>query len=325
LGAGAIQGSIKFWTREHRAHHRYTDTDRDPHNIKQGFWHAHILWTILAQPKKDNRVDISDITADKIVRWQHENYVPLALTMGYLLPTIVAGCLWSDWLGGFIYAGILRTFLVNQATFCVNSLAHSIGSQPFSSTLTPRNHLLTALITLGEGHHNFHHEFPSDYRNGLEWHDLDATKWMIWLCACIGLAFDLKRFRYNEIEKGRIQQERKALDARSENLDWGKPIAQLPAISWQDYQGRVKSGESLVLIDGIVHDVKDFVIEHPGGKVLVEEQIGKDASGMFNGGVYNHSNAARNFLATMRVAALVGGMQTEHGDVAVELVELVDL
>jgi stearoyl-CoA desaturase (Delta-9 desaturase) len=245
--------------------------------------------------------------------------------MGYLVPTTIAGVLWSDWLGGFIYAGILRTFLVSQATFCVNSLAHSIGSQPFSSAFTPRNHLLTALITLGEGYHNFHHEFPSDYRNGLEWHDLDPTKWVIWLCACTGLACDLKRFRYNEIEKGRIQQERKALDSRSQTLDWGIPIAQLPVISWQDYQHRVKAGESLILIDGVVHDGKDFITEHPGGDGLIEAQVGKDASGLFNGGVYNHSNAARNLLATMRVAVVVGGMQTEHDAVEVKLVEVADL
>lgn len=51
--------------------------------------------------------------------------------------------------------------------FCVNSLAHWLGEQPFDDRRTPRDHFITALVTLGEGYHNFHHEFPSDYRKVL--------------------------------------------------------------------------------------------------------------------------------------------------------------
>lgn len=36
LGAGAVEGSIKWWARGHRAHHRYTDTDLDPYNAHKG-------------------------------------------------------------------------------------------------------------------------------------------------------------------------------------------------------------------------------------------------------------------------------------------------
>lgn len=312
FGAGSIQGSVKFWVREHRAHHRFTDTDRDPHNIKEGFWHAHILWTILEQPTKDNRVDISDIKNDPIVMWQHNNYVLLALGMGWLFPAAVAGLGWGDWYGGFIYAGIIRTFLVNQATFCVNSLAHYLGDQPYDDRRTPRNHLITAIITLGEGYHNFHHEFPSDYRNGIEWQQFDPTKWIIWLCECVGLAYNLKRFRHTEIEKGRIQQARKRLEERGKNLDWGTPIAQLPVLEWNQYQRRVADGETLILVEGVVHDVSKFWEEHPGGKAMLKANLGKDATALFNGGIYNHSNAARNILATMRSAVLIGGMEVEE-------------
>ncbi|KAJ2494614.1 stearoyl-CoA 9-desaturase, partial [Coemansia sp. RSA 2049] len=36
FGASSIQGSIIWWVQNHRLHHRYTDTDRDPYNIKRG-------------------------------------------------------------------------------------------------------------------------------------------------------------------------------------------------------------------------------------------------------------------------------------------------
>tara|TARA_A100001015_G_scaffold303250_1_gene392608 strand:+ start:505 stop:861 length:357 start_codon:yes stop_codon:yes gene_type:complete len=34
----ANQGSIIHWSRDHRLHHRYSDTDLDPHNINRGFF-----------------------------------------------------------------------------------------------------------------------------------------------------------------------------------------------------------------------------------------------------------------------------------------------
>eukprot|EP01083_Nonionella_stella_P159152 518887_1 len=37
-GSAAGQRSVKAWCKMHRTHHRYTDTDKDPHNITRGFW-----------------------------------------------------------------------------------------------------------------------------------------------------------------------------------------------------------------------------------------------------------------------------------------------
>lgn len=32
---------------------------------------------------------------------------------------------------------------------------------------------------MGEGYHNFHHQFPMDYRNAIKWYQFDPTKWFI--------------------------------------------------------------------------------------------------------------------------------------------------
>ncbi|KAF9886008.1 hypothetical protein FE257_012189 [Aspergillus nanangensis] len=316
FGAGAVQGSIKFWVREHRLHHRYTDTERDPYNIKQGFLHAHILWVLVKTPHSRRstatRADISDLTSDPIVVLQHKYYFLAGLGMGWLFPAAVAGFGWGDWYGGFLYAGILRSFFVNQATFCVNSLAHYLGEQPFDDRRTPRDHALTALITMGEGYHNFHHEFPSDYRNGIEWWHVDVTKWVIWGFELSGLARGLKRFRQNEIELGRIQQMYKKLNVKGEGLDWGRPLTSLPVMEWGEYRDAVvRGGKALLVVEGVVHDVQGFMSEHPGGELMIRSMLGKDATTLFNGGVYDHSNAARNMLSTLRVAALRGGGEVE--------------
>jgi stearoyl-CoA desaturase (delta-9 desaturase) len=61
----------------------------------------------------------------------------------------------------------------------------------------------------------------------------------------------------------------------------------------------------------VIHDVSAFVAEHPGGRTLIKSAIGKDATALFNGGVYEHSNAAHNLLSTMRVGVLRGGQEVE--------------
>lgn len=311
VGGGAVQGSIRWWSRGHRAHHRYTDTDKDPYTVQKGLLHAHVGWMLIKQnPKSIGRADVSDLDDDPIVRWQHRHYLTVVIVMGLAFPTLVAG-IWNDWLGGFLYAGVLRFFVVQQATFCINSMAHWLGHQPFDDRNSPRDNMLTALVTLGEGYHNFHHEFPSDYRNAIEWHQYDPTKWSIWLWARIGLAYDTKQFRANEIEKGRLQQEQKALDRRRATLDWGVPIQELPVMEWDDFVERAQEGRELVVIAGIVHDVSGFSKEHPGGRTMIKSAFGKDATGIFNGGIYMHSNAAHNLLSTMRVGVIRGGMEVE--------------
>lgn len=312
VGGGAVEGSIRWWSRDHRAHHRYTDTDKDPYSVRKGLLYSHIGWMVMKQnPKRIGRTDISDLNEDPIVVWQHKHYLWVVSFMGLVFPSMVAGLGWNDWWGGFIYAGILRIFVVQQATFCVNSLAHWIGDQPFDDRNSPRDHVLTALVTMGEGYHNFHHEFPSDYRNAIEWHQYDPTKWIIWTWKQLGLAYDLKQFRHNEIEKGRVQQLQKKIDRKRATLDWGVPLEQLPVMDFDEFKAESEKGRALMLIAGVVHDVSDFINEHPGGKAIIKSGIGKDATAIFNGGVYNHSNAAHNLLSNFRVAVVRGGCEVE--------------
>lgn len=51
--------------------------------------------------------------------------------------------------------------------------------------------------------------------------------------------------------------------------------------------------------------------EHPGGRGLVKSRVGRDATTAFYGGVYDHSNAAGNTLAMLRVGCIEGGYEVE--------------
>jgi stearoyl-CoA desaturase (delta-9 desaturase) len=126
---------------------------KDPYSVMRGLWFSHIGWMLLNNdPKVKGRTDISDLDSDPIVVWQHKHYGKCLLFSAWVFPTIVAGVGWGDWWGGLVYAGIVRACFIQQATFCVNSLAHWIGEQPFDDRRSPRDHVITALVTLGEGY-----------------------------------------------------------------------------------------------------------------------------------------------------------------------------
>jgi stearoyl-CoA desaturase (delta-9 desaturase) len=202
FGAASVQNSALAWAADHRAHHANTDADGDPYSIKRGFWWAHIGWVLRRNDRAGERSGVRDLLADPLVRFQHRWYVPLAILFGAAVPTAV-GTAWRDPIGALLVAGWLRLVLQWHATFSVNSLAHCMGRQPYSTSSSARDSHLVALLTLGEGYHNFHHRFQADYRNGVRWYHFDPTKWWVWSVARLGFARRLRRVPQARVEAAR--------------------------------------------------------------------------------------------------------------------------
>lgn len=114
MGAGSVEGSIKWWARGHRAHHRYTDTDLDPYNAHKGLLWSHIGWMIIKPRRKPGVADVSDLTRNPVIKWQHKNYILLMFLMAFAFPTVVCGLGWGDWKGGYVYAGVMRLVFVHH-------------------------------------------------------------------------------------------------------------------------------------------------------------------------------------------------------------------
>lgn len=303
MGTGAFEGSILWWCRDHRAHHRYSDTEKDPYGVDKGFFWSHIGWLLVVQDEsKIGKCSMVDLESDPLLRWQDRYYVPFALTVGIIVPTCIAGFGWGDWAGGFFIASMARIVLVNQATFCINSVAHYFGDQPFDDKRSARDSYFCSLITFGEGYHNFHHEFPYDFRNGLWNLAYDPSKWTVYLLSLVGFTYNLKRFSENEINKGIVQMKQKKLDQEKSLIKWGPTVNALPEFTMEQVQNAV--GSSLIVIDGFVHDVTSFIKEHPGGEALLKSRLRTDASKSFNGDLYTHSNGARNLLSMLRVGVI---------------------
>jgi stearoyl-CoA desaturase (delta-9 desaturase) len=205
FGAMALQNSALLWSAGHRVHHRYIDDpERDPYCARRGFWFSHMGWMLRNYPSGEPDLNyVRDLKADSLVMWQHRHYLAIALTINIGLP-LLAGWASGDILGTFLLAGVLRLVFSHHLTFFINSLAHIVGSQPYTDENTARDNAVVAVLTFGEGYHNFHHMFAQDYRNGVRWWQWDPSKWFINLMRWCGLAKNLKRMPWFKIQRAKL-------------------------------------------------------------------------------------------------------------------------
>ncbi len=204
FGAASLQNSALAWVADHRVHHAHTDHDVDPYSTVKGFWWAHIGWVISKTPRSDDPKITRDLAANPLVRFQDKYYYPLAVAFGGIVPTGL-GALWGDALGALLVVCFLRTVVQWHATFCINSVAHTLGTRRYADAGSARDFWPLALITFGEGFHSFHHQFQSDYRNGVRWYHFDPTKWFVRMLSFVGLTRDLKRTPGPALERAQEQ------------------------------------------------------------------------------------------------------------------------
>ena len=307
IGAAQNQWPILWWVKHHRAHHKYTDTDQDPYNAKRGLLFSHIGWLLGLNEKAWGSVDLSDLKKDPVVIWQDRLYWPILITVGILLPGAVAHRGWNDWKGGMLYAGLTRIIMTQHITFLINSVAHApwAGTQPYSTSTTARNIPLLAILTLGEANHNFHHAFPTDYRNGVCWNEPGFYRWIIWLWGKLGWANDLKMASPVEIEQARLNQQKEKGQGPDRKFENMQALSKLPSMSWEEFKRRSGDMHHLTCINDVVYDVADFMDTHPGGRDLIEQSIGKDATELYHES-HLHSPHADNILRGLQVGILEG-------------------
>jgi stearoyl-CoA desaturase (delta-9 desaturase) len=191
FGGAAFEKSAMAWAALHRLHHRYTDTDRDPYNIKRGFFYAHVGW-VLVEGRRYDYSNVRDLARDALVVHQDRHYKLWAHLSGLVIPLLIGA-----WIGGWTYAILFpvaaRIFIVMNSVFCINSISHTFGSQTYDPKSSARDHWLGVLLTNGDGFHNYHHRFPRDYRHGFRWYHWDPIKWLIWIFSCVGLTSELNK------------------------------------------------------------------------------------------------------------------------------------
>jgi stearoyl-CoA desaturase (Delta-9 desaturase) len=185
VGTSAAQKGPLWWSAHHRAHHKNSDTERDIHSPKRGFWWSHVGWILCDKYNKTDRDAIKDFTKYPELVWldKHDWVAPWMLGFACYF---IAG--WSGLLIGFF----LSTVLLWHGTFTINSLAHVWGRRVYETTDTSRNNAVLAVLTGGEGWHNNHHRYPWSARQGFRWWQVDMTYYVLRVFGWLGIVHDIR-------------------------------------------------------------------------------------------------------------------------------------
>ncbi len=185
-GSMAAQGPIIFWVANHRLHHAFADTDRDPHSPQpqgpgvrgrvKGLWHGHMGWLFTVR-KTDWSRQARDWLADyRVVRINSAYFWIVAA--GIIGPGLIGLAITQTlhgFVGGVLWGGLARIFVLDHAVWAVNSLGHSIGSRPHPVRDQSRNIAALAPPTMGGSWHNNHHARPSLAQTRQHWWQLDLA------------------------------------------------------------------------------------------------------------------------------------------------------
>merc|ERR1711970_627476 len=202
-----VQNHIYEWSRDHRVHHKYSETDADPHDARRGFLFSHLGWLCIKKHpqviEKGKAIDVTDILADPVVYWQKRFYLLLVILICFVMPTCIPYYVFGEtFLNSFFVCALFRYCVTLNVTWLVNSAAHMWGMKPYDKHINPAENLSVAILAVGEGWHNYHHTFPWDYKTAeFGRYRVNFSTAMIDFFYLIGQAYDLKTVSPSIVKK----------------------------------------------------------------------------------------------------------------------------
>ncbi|MDV8157861.1 acyl-CoA desaturase [Acinetobacter bereziniae] len=212
IGTMSAQRGPLWWAAHHRYHHRFTDTEHDPHSSTYGFWYSHLGWFLNDYNFATRKEVVKDwLKYPELVWLDRFSLIIVLLTavsiyaLGESL-AVVYPSLATSGLQLLVWGFVVSTVLLIHATLCINSLAHLYGSRDFETEDQSRNNLFLSIITLGEGWHNNHHYYAGSARQGFYWWQIDITYYLLKMMSWIGLVWGLKPIPARVYEFSKIAQ-----------------------------------------------------------------------------------------------------------------------
>lgn len=183
------------WCHIHRLHHRYSDTEFDPHSPKEGFWDGHLGW-IVNEKKRSKIPGIlnppTDLAHDKLLIFFQAIHYPFLVLLFFILYKI----------GGvelMLWQGCFRITLTLHSAWIINSACHIWGKRRFNTKDTSTNLHLLSFFTAGEALHNNHHKFPNSAKMSYSSDEFDLGYCYIKLLQILGLASDIKLISVDKV------------------------------------------------------------------------------------------------------------------------------
>jgi fatty-acid desaturase len=191
-----FESSPIWWACLHRAHHRYTDTELDPHSPRYGNVRAYFGWIFGAKYPDyiDPKVHAPDLINDPLYRllerknnWHTSHLTNTFFGFGFRV------LLWIFFGWKIALASVLAGLIVQQVPFLVNVVCHKpkLGYKNYHNEDDSVNVWWLTLITLGDNWHNNHHAYPGCARAGFRWFEFDISYLTIKMLERLGLASNM--------------------------------------------------------------------------------------------------------------------------------------
>ena len=221
----ANQGSIFHWARDHRVHHKHSETTADRHNAQRGFFYAHVGWLLCKKHpdvvKEGKKLDFNDLKRDGFVMFQRKLDPWFTMFMCFAFPGLVAKFGWGERFWDAVWvAGFLRYIFVLHSTWLVNSAAHIFGDHPYNEQW-PAENPIVSFFAVGEGWHNWHHQYRYDYAAsefGIT-SQFNPTKLFIDFFCLLGMASNPKRAT-SSWERTKTKRDKEARCCRTSSCAW---------------------------------------------------------------------------------------------------------
>ena len=212
LGMCCLEDSPARWVAVHRMHHAHSDEQADPHSPLVTFLWSHFGWLMVNNRETHSLDAIATYAKDLLrdpfyMRLEKQPWILLAIGLAQIPVFFLAGAAigWIGWgpaaalplaVSMVVWGVYVRIVAVWHITWSVNSLAHLFGYRNYDTGEGSRNNWFVALITVGEGWHNNHHEEPSAASVQHRWWEIDISYYEIRLLKALGLAWDIVKPRH---------------------------------------------------------------------------------------------------------------------------------
>jgi stearoyl-CoA desaturase (delta-9 desaturase) len=195
----------------HRMHHRYSDSENDPHSPRTSLMWGHMGW-VLCERADTDWADVywqyaKDVVSDRFYRrferrplviWLYLLHAMVFFTVAFGIGLLTGAdkvAALQFGLSLLVWGVFVRTVAIWHITWFVNSAAHTWGYRSYETRDNSRNNWLAAILSNGDGWHNNHHSIPRAADHGQRWYELDVTYLTIGVLGRIGLAKDIVRSR----------------------------------------------------------------------------------------------------------------------------------
>lgn len=165
-------GSSIAWVAMHVEHHKFSDTENDPHSPKNGGIRI-FLSNYNIDSKKINGPS-KRLLRDKFHLFLHNYYLIIHLSWASFLFLLFG----VDALFGFYIIPAALTMLMSYFIiyFCHSKI---FGYQNFDANDDSKNNLFAGYFIFGEGWHNNHHKYPKKSNYKEKWWEFDLSYYII--------------------------------------------------------------------------------------------------------------------------------------------------